>query len=117
MCRQRYLDTYNQAVIDRVIKEVKGIDSSVPIFQIRGMSIVTVTLSNNYYYMLPLHKLENVFFRTKVEEDSLRLEENNYDEKVVKQRRRNRLTRVSRVQCTVEYDCSPTFAMVYAYVC
>ena len=43
-CRQRYLDKHNQAIIDRVVKEVKGIDSSVPIFQIRGQNAFKFTL-------------------------------------------------------------------------
>ena len=74
-CRQRYLDKHNQATVDHVVKEVKGIDPSAPTFQIRGQCAFEFLLFKFHYNMLWLQKLENAFFSPKLKKSLLRPEE------------------------------------------
>ena len=97
LCRKRYVDKHNQDIVDRVVKEVKGVDSAVPTFQIRGQCEFFVLCILNFFTMLtePLTEAGKRFFHTKLEEESLK-SRGKYDEKVIKQRKRNRLTRVGK---------------------
>ena len=74
-----------------MVKEVKGIDSSVPTFQIRGQC--SCNLPQSAFSIICFAEAGKRFFQTKVEEESLK-SRGKYDEKVVKQRKRNHLTRV-----------------------
>ena len=63
MRRKRYVDKHNQDIVDRVVKEVKSVDSGVPSFQIRGQYKLfhTIVLCLSIMDYL-LQKLESDFF-------------------------------------------------------
>ena len=91
--RKRYLDKHNLGIIGRVVKEVKGIDSPVPTFQNRGQCSCNLSQSPFTRVYFCFAEAGKHFFQTKVEEESLK-SQGKYDEKVVKQRKLNHLTRV-----------------------
>ena len=100
-CRKRYTDPINQAVVKKVISETRSLDPTVCAFNVKGKVCYKEWRCTSIDAIFICLDAIRRFFQSKLEEKSLK-DKGAYVAKVQKQRRRNRLVKVSYAYPLVE---------------
>ena len=97
--RKRFTETENQTVLRKILVETKALDDSIHLSQIKGKHTNVVSQKNALLYLYVYTSTSAAarrFFQSKQEDLNLR-EKGKYESKVINQRRRNRIHKVSTV--------------------